>query len=69
MSSSVVSSREPLLAPETGRHPISQMKTLWAGLPTPTLTVHGPANLQELDINYITPRQTHRKQQQKKKNA
>ena len=55
------------MAPETGRHPISQMKTLWAGLPTPTLTVLGPANLQELDINYITPRQTHKKQQQKKR--
>ena len=66
MSSSVVSSREPLLAPQTGLHPISQMKTLWAGLPAPTLTVRGPGNLQELDINQLH-QHTHTTQQQKKK--
>ena len=69
MSSSVVSSREPLLAPQTGLHPISQMKTLWAGLPAPTLTVRGPGNLQELDINQLH-QHTHTKHNSKKrKNA
>ena len=68
MSSSVVSSREPLLAPQTGLHPISQMKTLWAGLPAPTLTVLGPGNLQELDIKpHYTKTNTQKTTAKKKK--